>query len=276
MDTTTREQPNATVTWRADLAPGLMIIRVVPDGPLFDFTPGQYCVLGLPPDAPRVAGATDDPPVPEHQRSRMIRRSYSIASGSRQREHLEFYVTLVHSGGLTPRLFAMHVGDRLWLGPKATGLFTLSAVPPSADLWLIATGTGLAPYVSMLRTDLTTRPKDRAAVIVHGARHSWDLGYRAEIESLAQMHRNLRYLPAITRPDEDPSFRGETGRLQDLLAAGRLEALAGVPLAPGRSHVFLCGNPGMIEACLGLLGARGFSEWSKQNPEGTLHLEKYW
>ncbi|MCU0726384.1 MAG: ferredoxin--NADP reductase [Planctomycetes bacterium] len=274
MDAPAAESLNAAVTKRVDLAPGLLILRVVPDGPLFPFEAGQFCVLGLPPEAPRVTEAAVEDA--EKKRTRMIRRSYSIASSSREREYLEFYVSLVHSGELTPRLFALREGDRLWLGPKATGLFTMKQVPGEADLFLLSTGTGLAPYVSMIRSDLLDRARGRRIVVAHGARHSFDLGYRGEFEDLAKRFGNLRYLPSITRPAEDPSFCGETGYLQDQLADGRIEARAEVALSPATSHVFLCGNPAMIEACLAILHARGFREWSKKDPGGQVHLEKYW
>jgi ferredoxin--NADP+ reductase len=274
MDESPGEALNATVTKRVDLAPGLLIMRVVPDGPLFPFEAGQFCVLGLPPDAPRATEAQCEEP--SAKRTRLIRRSYSIASSSKEREYLEFYVSLVHSGELSPRLFALGEGGRLWLGPKATGLFTLRQVPDEADLFLLSTGTGLAPYVSMIRGDLLDRAKGRRIVVAHGARHSFDLGYRAEFEDLAGKFANLRYIPSITRPGEDPTFSGETGYIQDQLADGRIEAHSGVALSPATCHVFLCGNPAMIEASLALLGARGFSEWSRKNPSGQVHLERYW
>jgi ferredoxin--NADP+ reductase len=274
------DQLNATVTARQDISPGLFILRVESDGDLFEFVPGQYCVLGLPPQAPRCEGADEEPPPKDEKeakkRAKMIRRAYSIASSSKVGEYLEFYVTLVQSGGLTPRLYALKPGDRIWLGPKATGLFTMQEVPDTADLFLLATGTGLAPYVSMIRTDLLDRDKARRIVIAHGARYSWDLGYRAELEGLAHRHENLIYVPSITRPGDDPSWQGETGYLQDQLADGRLEELSEVALSPATCHVFLCGNPAMIEAATEFLVKRDFKEWTRQEPEGQIHLEKYW
>lgn len=276
MGETLFDQLNATVTRRADISPNLMILRVEADGELFDFEPGQYCVLGLPPEARRIETGREDPPIAEKKRTQMIRRAYSIASSSRLKEYLEFYVSLVHSGGLTPRLFALGEGDRIWLSPKATGLFTLNQVPAYADLFLLATGTGLAPYVSMIRTDLLDPTHRRRIVIAHGARHSFELGYRAELETLARRFDNLIYIPSISRPDEEESWSGETGYLQHQLAEGRLEELAEVALSPASSHVFLCGNPDMIDAAVAILARRGFSEWSRKNPEGQVHMEKYW
>jgi len=271
------EQLNATVTRRWDITPTLAIFRVETDGELFDFTAGQYCVLGLPPSFPRIAEADpEDPPDPE-KKPKLIRRAYSIASSSKQREHLEFYVALVTSGALTPRMWALQVGDRIWVGPKATGLFTLDQVPAEAPLYLLSTGTGLAPYMSMLGAELADLTVTRSVVVAHGARYSSDLGYRAELEVFARKKESFSYIPSITRPGEDPEWDGEVGYVQAQIEDGRLEKLSGVPLDPQAVHIFLCGNPAMVEAATELLLERGFTEWSKrENPEGTIHTEKYW
>lgn len=271
------EKLNATMTRRFDVAPGLAIFRVETDGELFEFIPGQYCVLGMPPSASRVEGAEDEEERTEKRKGKLIRRAYSIASSSKQREYLEFYITMVNSGELTPRLFDLQPGDRTWLGPNVTGHFTLGDVPPEADLYLIATGTGLAPHISMLKEQLANPESKRRMVIVHGARHAWDLGYRPELEVLARKYERVAYIPSITRPGEDGSWAGETGYIQAQLQDGRLERLSGIPLDPANTHVFLCGNPAMIETATSYLVERGFSEWSKRkNPEGTVHSEKYW
>lgn len=270
------EQLNATMTHREDVSPGLSIIRVESDKALFPFEAGQYCVLGLPPEAARIREAGEEPELDEKKRKQMIRRAYSISSSSKSGEYLEFYVTLVQTGGLTPRLFNLKVGDRVWLGPKATGLFTLKEVPEGSTLFLMATGTGLAPYVSMVRSDILNEHTHRKIVISHGARYSKDLGYREELEELASRHDNLVYIPSITRPQDDPDWKGATGYLQAQLRSGRLEELAGVELCPETCHVFLCGNPSMIEEAVEILKERGLTEWSRQTPMGQVHLEKYW
>jgi ferredoxin/flavodoxin---NADP+ reductase len=263
---------NATLTGREDVNPQLIIIRVQPDGELFSFKPGQFAVLGLLGREARVPEAGPEETILEPDK--MIRRAYSIASSSVERRYLEFYVTLVASGELTPRLFALRHGSRLLLTPKASGFFTLDRVDPAKAVLLIATGTGLAPYMSMLRTMLI-QETERKFVVLHGARYSWDLGYRAELESLARIRPNLIYLPSITRPAEDPHFRGLTGRIQTLLAQGAVESAAGLALDPSKVDVFLCGNPEMIRLAKEWLGARGFvPDHGKQT--GTIHVEEYW
>jgi len=265
---------NAVLTQRVEIAPDLIIIRVVPDGwELPEFKPGQFAVLGLPESASRCAGALD--PARPAKPNRLIRRSYSIASSSVAREHLEFYVSLVRRGTLTPRLFGLEAGDRLWLGPRITGTFTLDQVPAQTDLILVATGTGLAPYMSMLRTALPGNGHRRVAVLL-GARGSCGLGYHAELAQLQRLTPGLVYLPTISRPGGEPTpWKGHTGHVQDLWRNGVLEAEWGLRPTPAETRVFLCGNPGMISDMSELLAAEGFSENSRKSP-GEVFVEKYW
>lgn len=263
---------NAILTGREDINAQLCVLRVQPDGPLFDFKPGQFAVLGLLGCEGRVPEADDEEPPAEPDK--LVRRAYSIASSSVEKQYVEFFVTLITSGQLTPRLFALPYGGRLFLGPKASGMFTLDRVAPGKSLILVATGTGLAPYMSMLRTMLVNETR-RRFVVLHGARYSWDLGYRAELESLARLRPNLIYIPSITRPDEDPHFRGHTGRVQTLLEKGIVETLGGVPLDPAQTDILLCGNPDMIRSVKEQLAPRGFMpDHGKQ--AGTIHVEEYW
>ena len=265
---------NAVVRQRYEVAPGLMVVRVVPDGwDLPDFKPGQFAVLGLPPEAPRCAGSDseEEPPKPD----RLIRRAYSIASSSVASEYLELYITLVRSGGLTPRLFALQPGDRLWLGPKITGNFTLDQAPQDTNLVLVATGTGLAPYMSMLRTMLPGAG-DRKVAVLLGARHSWDLGYQSELVTMDRLSPAFSYHSIISRPAEEPvPWGGPAGYVQDLWREGTLEKAWGFKPAPENTCVFLCGNPAMIDDMVAMLAAKGFREHSRKEP-GEIFVERYW
>jgi ferredoxin--NADP+ reductase len=263
---------NATVIGREEVNPQLIILRVQPDQPLFDFKPGQFAVLGLLGSDPRVPEAAPEEPVSAPET--LIRRAYSIASSSTERGYLEFYLTLITSGQLTPRLFALSHGSRIFLGPKASGAFTPDRVAPGRGLILVATGTGLAPYISMLRTMLVSETQ-RRFVVLHGARFSWDLGYRGELESLARLRPNFTYIPSITRPDQDPAFRGVAGRLQTLLEQRVIERTSGVELDPAKADVFLCGNPDMVKSVKAWLEARGFQA-DHGKVTGTIHVEEYW
>lgn len=269
-----KRELNAIVTHRIDLAPGLMVLRVAPDGwDLPDFKPGQYTVLGLPGSSPRCTEC--DPEERPPPADRLIQRAYSIASSSVAKEYMEFYITIVRSGALTPRIFELSIGDRIWLSPKCTGFFTLEEVPRDASVVLVATGTGLAPYVSMVRSQLTFEARRRIAII-HGARHSWDLGYQDELRSLARLSRALTYIPVISRPDAEPvPWRGEVGYVQDVWNRGCIEDAWGFRPGPEGTHVFLCGNPAMIESMEEILRKDGFREQTRKTP-GQYHVERYW
>jgi len=272
MSADTQGSYNATVIGREEINPQLVILRVRPDAEMFDFKPGQFGVLGLQGDAPRVAEATPED-VPSEP-GKLIRRAYSIASSSLERRYVEFYLTLITSGQLTPRLFALKHGSRVFLGPKASGVFTLDRVPPGKAVVLIATGTGLAPYISMLRTMLVS-DGERRFVVLHGARYSYDLGYRGELESLARLRPTFTYIPSITRPDQDPHFHGHTGRIQTLVEQGVVEKESGITLDPAKAEVFLCGNPDMVNLVKILLEEKGFATKTGDQP-ATIHIEEYW
>ena len=291
---------NATVVGRVEIAPGLVSMRVAPDKLPFEFKSGQYVVLGLKATEPRVEEADADEPIvvagegpagtPGSQSAvaaqaaaatraaadldRIIRRAYCIVSESRADEYLEFYLTVVMSGELTPRLFRLKLKDRLYVGPKAVGVFTLDKTAPNKHVLMIGTGTGLAPYMSMLRSELVCNGP-RRFVVAHGARFSWDLGYRTELTGLARHCRNFHYIPVITRPQEDVTWRGRSGYLQNLIASGAIEEETGLALTPYNFDIFLCGNPGMIETVIGWATEHGFVR-DKGHNIGTLHTEEYW
>ncbi len=265
---------NAVLTQRIELAPGLGIFRMAPDRwVLPDFSPGQFAVVGLPARSRRVF--LSDPEEAQGDPDRLIRRAYSIASSSLAREYVEIFVNLVRSGELTPRLFALAAGDRLWLGRKFTGMFTLRDVPADKHLAMVATGTGLAPYMSMLRTELDCGGQRRVAVL-QGARHSWDLGYAAELFTMQRLCRNFVYVPAVSRPQAEPSpWGGATGHVQDLWKSGALERAWGFRPTPDDTHVFLCGSPAMVEGMTAILGEEGFRTHEPRAP-GQIHVERYW
>jgi len=231
-------------------------------------------MLGLLESAARVPEAQDELDAEEPGGDPMIRRAYSIASGSTEKEYLEFYVSLVSSGALTPRLFALNEGDRVFVGTKPKGLFTLDKVPQEANILLAGTGTGLAPYASMLRSEVLA-DRGRRIAVIHGASFSWDLGYRRELESLAMTHEHFNYIPVISRPEKDQDWKGRTGRLPAYFEMPSLEGDCGFALDPGPCHVLLCGNPAMIEDATQRLEGRGFKQKQRRQP-GTLHMEKYW
>ena len=270
---------NAIVTHRIEVASGLIILRVAPEGwDLPSWEPGQFAVLGLPGSAPRTMLSDPEPENPEADvpaPDKLIRRAYSIASTPEESGFLEFYITLVHSGDLTPRLFALKPGDKIFMGKKISGMFTLDDVPEGNNLILVGTGTGLAPYMSMLRSELECH-LDLHTVVLLGARHSWDLGYRGELIAMQRYCPTFHYIPVISRPDEElVKWSGQTGYVQDIWDLGLVDTAMGAKPTPDTTHVLLCGNPGMIEEMIEKLGKEGFVEGTRKEP-GQIHAEKYW
>jgi ferredoxin--NADP+ reductase len=268
---------NATVVQRIEVSMGLIVLRVVPDGwDLPEFSAGQFAVLGLTDSAARapvVDQIHSDAAAPAS--GKLIKRAYSIASSSVANEYIEFFIVLVPSGELTPRLFSLREGDKLWLGKKISGLFTLDEVPKEKHVILLGTGTGLAPYVSMLRTHLECGTPRRFSV-VHGARHSWELGYRSELLMLSRMCSNFTYIPTISRPEEEPvPWGGQTGYIQDVWNSDVISERWGFTPTPDDTHLFLCGNPNMVETMVDILGEQNFVEHKKRSP-GQVHVERFW
>ena len=266
---------NSIVAQRIEISPNLIKLRVVPDGwELPEFKPGQYGTLGVPGTYPRIASATEEESPPKDL-EKFVMRAYSIASSSRTKEYVEFYIGLVHSGSLSSRLLNLKVGDRLFLGPKFKGMFTLSQVPEDFNAVLIATGTGVAPYMSMIRTEIAQKLNRKLAVF-HGAYHTEDLGYHSELSTLAEMSDDFLYVPILSHSkDEVMPWHGEEGFVQKLWEGGHLEKAWGVKPTPENTNVFLCGNPFMIKDMTALLEAEGFVRHTKKQ-HGTFHIEQYY
>ena len=267
--------PNLVVTQRIEITPDLIKLRVAPTGwQLPVFTPGQYATLGMPGSAPRVERA-DPEEQPPADPSKMIMRAYSVASSSIANEYLEFYVGLVRSGSLSPRLLALRTGDKLWISERFRGMFTLAEVPEQYNSVLIATGTGVAPYMSMIRTELAQGLKRRFAVF-HGAYHSYDLGYNSELSALAAVSHTFTYEPTLSHAHEEPvPWKGHKGFVQKLWTDGVLEKAWGFRPSPDNTHVFLCGNPFMIDEMTKILQSEGFETYSSKNPTGQIHSEQF-
>jgi len=265
------DQLNCVITQSVQVSPIMKIIKVKPiDWKLPDFQAGQFVALGLTPDAPRCAAATDEfePPKPD----KLLRRAYSIASSSTE-DTIEFYITLVHSGQLTPRIFELKIGDKIWMGKKAVGMFTLDQIEDERNVILIATGTGVAPYMSMLRSNALKRKGK--IIVLHGAANSWDLGYSSELKLLASMFGNFYYHPTITEPNKEPSgWDGDTRFIGDIWESGLIDEIAGSKPMPENTDVFLCGNPKMVDGMKELLYADGFKDHKKREP-GQIHAEEF-
>ncbi len=264
---------NATLVARDDLTDILSIVRVRPDtGPVPPFVPGQFVRLGVP-RAPNPAHVGIRPPS-RPGRIRLTRRAYSIASSPTVTEWMEFFVVRVEAGELTPRLWEIAPGGRLWMDDAAKGEFHIELAPPSKDLVMVCTGTGIAPFMSMLRT-YRGQNRWRRFVLINGVRYAADFGYMAEMETLAREDPTVRYIPLVTREPEDGAWTGLRGRVQTALEPATYERLVGAPLDPAECHVFLCGNPEMIDSVQQVLETRGFVTDSRGS-RGNIHFERYW
>jgi ferredoxin--NADP+ reductase len=240
----------ARITRRVDLAPELWIIRIRPEGE-FKFTPGQYATLGL-----------ED----ERQRSE---RPYSICSSPHEGE-LEFFFELVPGGELTPQIYDLQLGDELLMRKVPKGRFIMDWTSGRKNHFLVCTVTGVAPYVSYIRTLVKDWREGRFAgdhrlFLLNGASRSWEFGYYEELRKYAEEAPWFTYLATISRPWEDDKWTGEVGRVDDLL-----RKYADAWGLNGRNSVgYLCGHPEMIEHGKGILKRIGFTR-------EFLREEVYW
>lgn len=260
---------NATVVGKTLVTPDLMILRIRTDEPRLEFRSGQYTVLGLFGSAARSPNSV--PEVVQAPPDKMIQRPYSIASARTDTQQFEFYISQVKSGQLTPRLFNLEGGERLYTSKRIVGLFTLADTPAGCDIVMVATGTGLAPYISFLRSHIAGRPEIKMAV-VQGAAHAWDLGYYSELAFLANTFPNFYYFPTLTHADE--TWTGLCLWIEEIFKQGIMEKESGVVIDPSKTHFFLCGNPKMVENLTAFLSKSNYTRHARRSP-GSLHIEEF-
>jgi len=227
--------------------------------PGFRFKPGHYTQLGL---GDGEAGR--------------VWRPFSFVSAA-QDPFLEFIAVLVPGGAFSEHLGGIRVGATMCVDRSSYGFLTIEHFAPGRDLWLLASGTGLGPFVSMLR-DPATWAAFQTVVVVHSVRHADELAYRDEIAALA--HRlspsiapeRLAYVPVVTR---EPCVSALDARIPRLIDDGRLESAAGVSLDPAHSRIMVCGNPDLGRALRQQLTGRGFHV-NRRGAPGQLAFENYW
>jgi len=300
-----RKRYNASLVWVRKPHPELMVFRARPDFPRPAHKPGQYTTLGLGNWEPRFPGC-DEEALKEGDEQKLVRRAYSMSCSILddngqlldypRTDWLEFYVVLVRSSdkaiapALTPRLFLLKEGERLFLGEKIAGHFTLDPVKPEDAVVFLGTGTGEAPHNFML-WELLRRGHQGPILSACCVRYGRDLAYLEIHRELMRRFTNYTYLGLTTR-EADTIDRKVY--IQDLITSGQLEERLGVPLDPARTHVYLCGNPKMIgvpardrdsgqrvypkpTGVVEILEQRGFQiDQPQVKIKGNIHFEEYW
>jgi len=247
----------ARVIWREEVSADLWKITLDPGGK-FEFAAGQFATLGC------------------QSPNKLVERAYSIVSSPYEPE-LEFFLELVPAGELTPLLYKHQVGDQLFLRKIAKGRFTLDLKSGHANHLLLCTVTGVAPYVSYVRTLFADWKENRFPANLHlylidAASRSWELAYRQELERTAGAVPWLTYVPTVSRPQEDTAWNGEKGRVEDIIR----KYVDHWKLTGAETTGYLCGHPQMIEIGKGILQRCGFAkEFLREEvywiPPKTLH-----
>lgn len=217
------------------------------------FTAGQFTKLALDIDDQRVG------------------RPYSFVNPPHQ-QPLEFYFITLPDGPLTTRLIKLESGDKIWIMQRASGFFTLSEVPDAENLWLLATGTALGVFLSILRTQ-DPWERFKKVILVHAVRTVDELTYQDEIKSLYTAHpQQFQMIPFVSREDTDFAIKD---RIPVTIEDGRLESRAGIPLTAQTSQVMICGNPDMVRDTRIMLEQRGLKKNKRREP-GQITVENYW
>jgi len=222
------------------------------EAPLGVFQAGQYIKVALEVDGERVG------------------RPYSLVNAP-QEQPLEIYFNEIPEGPLTPKLSDLEVGDQIWVSAKASGVFTMDNVVSRRDLWMLATGTALGVFLSILKT---AEPWERfeRIILVHGARNTGELAYGETIAALQAQHEDaFTFITALTRDSSETALQG---RITNLLENGVLEDTAGTKINAEDSHLMLCGNSEMIKDVRTWLEAHGLHRHKRHEP-GHYTTEQY-
>ncbi len=245
----------AKIEKRIDWTDDLFSLRV--SGAPLSFKAGQFTKLAL---------LDDD--------GNLISRAYSVVNApSEQFDWLEFLIVADKQGKLSPKLQNLKSGDDIYVGATAHGDLIQDIIPKQAhDLWLLSTGTGIGPFLSLL-DDINVLPHNEKIVLVHGVRYEKDLVYKYLIEHLVQRYEGrLKYVPIVSRESVEGRLQG---RIPEFIASGELSRHVDVEFLPSRSFVMLCGNPEMIKDTVPALEEYGLEKY-RSRTGGHIIYERYW
>lgn len=201
----------------------------------------------------------------------IIARPYSFVNAPDD-PVLEFYFITVPAGPLSHELIRLGPGDDILVAPRAAGFFVLRELPDAESLWMLATGTAIGPFLSILGTAEVWK-RFRRVVLVHSVRTASELTYRDTLESLLKLHpAQLQVIPMVSRERVEHALEG---RITQAILNGRLEARAGLSFDPANSQVMICGNPAMVHDTTHLLERRGLRKNRRREP-GHITTEQYW
>ena len=201
----------------------------------------------------------------------MVARPYSFVNAPQERPHEFYYVTLP-DGPLTQRLPKLETGDTIYFAPRPAGFLVLSEIPDGENLWLISTGTGVGPFLSILKTEAPWQ-RFKQVVLVHAVRYAEELTYRDTIERLLGEHREQMHVVSFVSRGKKPGALH--GRIPAAIEEGSLEAAAGVVLSARTSQVMICGNPEMVTDTNEALTRRSMKKHRRREP-GHITVENYW
>lgn len=219
-----------------------------------EYKAGQFTKIGL---------AIED--------GKVLSRPYSLVSTPQQSD-LEIIAVPVEDGALSPQLHKLNVGDNLKVMSPATGFLVLDEVPQSESLWLLATGTGVGPFLSMMQTPQPWQTYKKV-VLVYAARFIQDLAYMPLINAIKQQQGDaFQFIPVVSREEGQGFLKG---RIPDLIKDKRIETQAQIKIDAETSQVMLCGNPDMISQTVALLESMGLTKHLRRSP-GQISMERYW
>lgn len=230
------------------------LFSIIVNAPVDTFTAGQYAKLALDVGGERV------------------QRAYSYVNAP-SNPNLEFYLVTVPEGKLSPSLSRLEPGSDILVTKEAAGFFVLDEVPDCETLWMLATGTAIGPYLSILEEGIGLE-RFKNLVLVHAARYANDLSYLPRMQQLVQHYNGKLRIQSVVSRENAPGTL--TGRVPALIADGQLEAAVGLPIDAETCHVMLCGNPQMVrDTQQTLKESRGMRKHLRRKP-GHITSEHYW